>query len=320
MNGSTQTTATEIHIALGFDHNYIVHVYPMITSVFHNNRRHQLVLHVITTGLSDNEKAEFVEYVNQNNAKVIFYDITHQLKKEHIYIPSKSYFTVATFYRLFFPDLIPTSVKKLLYLDPDTIILSDLVDLYNLNIDTAPIAAVPDPYFECREELGIKRKGEYFNAGVMLINVAYWRLQKVTEKVLSFVKNNPEKVPYLDQDALNAILAGKWIALDVKYNFTLTDVKLKVPAKQLVKEVAIVHFTSYRKPWLSLSTNKLRYLYHHYLKLSGKAKGKTYIDFKWDIKSLWIFIRIRLKEFYFEHRLDKVIRIKRLLISPELDY
>lgn len=320
MDNNLKSESTDVHIGLGFDNNYIVHIYAMLTSVFCNNRNNKIIFHAIATGINDIEKFELMAYIKANNSEIIFYDISKDLVKANIEIPGDSYFTIATFYRLFFPSLIDTRIKKLLYMDPDTIVLGDLKELYNIDIGNSPIAAAPDSVPEIRQELGIKEEGRYFNAGVLLIDLPNWRDQEVSENVIKYVKNNPQKVKYLDQDGLNATLADKYFKLDNKYNFTSSDVKLQVPAKELIKNKVVIHFTSSRKPWNFLTRNKLRYLYHSYLKKSPKSEEKKYIDINWNIKSIWIFLRIRIKEFYFEHKFDKIFPVKVWMNPYEIFY
>lgn len=315
-----QSGKNKIHIALGFDNNYIVHVYAMVTSIFHNNRQNKIYFHVVATGLSNEEKNDFKYYIKQNNAQVAFYDIPEFLLNNNITIPANTHFTAANLYRLFFPALLDTTIKKLLYIDTDTIIIGDLQPLFDYPLGNAALGAVPDSHFPHREELGITGVGNYFNAGILLIDLDNWRDQRVSENVIQFIVDNPDKTPYIDQDGLNVILKNKWVKLDIKYNFTLADVKLQVPTKELIRDVVIVHYTSYRKPWILLNRNKLRYLYHYYLKLSPKSRQKKYTDFRWDINSLWTFMRIRLKEFYFDYRINKLFPSKRLMNSSDLDY
>lgn len=308
-----------IHIALAFDNNYVVHIYAMLTSIFCNNKSNDIIFHTIATGISDEEKLNLRTYIRDNNCKIIFYNITEDFVKAQVEIPADSYFTHATFYRLFFPQLIDPDIKRLLYIDPDTIVIKDLKELYTMDIGNSIIGAVVDSGMGIREELGINKAGSYFNAGVMVISISNWIEENVSENVLTFVRNNPQKVPYLDQDALNATLINKWFRLENKYNLTQFDVKLQVPTKELLKDTVIIHYTSSRKPWNFLTRNKLRYLYHYYLKLSPKSNEKKYIDFDWNLKNVWIFFRIRVKEFYFNNKFDKILPIKKWML-PSWDY
>lgn len=315
-----KSICSEIHIALGFDKNYIVHVYALLTSVLHNNKGCDLHFHVIATGITNTEKSDLEHYIYVNNAKISFYQLSEELVRSKVVIPAGTHFTIATYYRIFFPSLIDPGIKKLLYIDSDVIVIGNLWELYNTNIGYCPIAAAPDSGAELREDLGIYKKEDYFNAGVLLIDTKNWKGQNVTERVIKFLFDHPEKVKYVDQDALNATLIDNWYRISNKYNFTLLDVKLQVPSKELIKDVVIIHYTSWRKPWHCLTRNKLRYLYHDYLRLSPKAYEKKYTDLKWDIKTMWHFSRIRMKEFYFENRLNKILPVPKWINSPDLDY
>ena len=59
MQNEIQSNSNDIHIALAFDNNYIVHVYAMITSIFFNNRNNNIKFHAIATGISNIEKKIF---------------------------------------------------------------------------------------------------------------------------------------------------------------------------------------------------------------------------------------------------------------------
>ncbi len=307
-----QNINSKIHIALALDKTYVVHVFALLTSIFFNNKKNYFFFHVIATGVSDIEKEKIIEYITKNKAEVIFYSIDEDELRKRFFI--HSHYSVATYYRLFFPSLINAAISKLLYIDCDTVVIGDLKQLYSIDIGNAPLAAASDPILLVREELGIYKTEDYFNAGVMLIHLQNWRNQRVTENAMKFLANNPDKTALLlEQDALNATLISKWYRIDRKYNFTWLAEYLQIPTKELLKEVVIVHYITENKPWRSLTRNKFRYLYHYYLKKSPKATEKKYVDFRWSRKDIWVFIRIRLKEFYFDNKINKIFPIKRFM-------
>lgn len=126
------------------------------------------------------------------------------------------------FYRLFAGQIFP-DVKKLLYLDSDTLILNDLSELYNTDISKYTIGAVPDmaPHEDLNNPNGIYvadfakkhlKNGPYFNSGVLLINT------KEQTKNIELLKNIKAELKYPDQDILNIALQGKIKPLDLKYN------------------------------------------------------------------------------------------------------
>lgn len=309
----------KLHLALGFDENFIVPIYALFTSIFYNNRKNYIVFHVIATGLTIQQQDELRSYCEVNNSEIIFYQIDEDYVKSLVYIPDETHFTIATYYRLFFHMMLPPEVEKLLYIDSDTIVLGDLATLFNIDIGTAPIGAVPDSYPQIRYDLGMSKREDYFNAGVLLINIPTWKLHKVTENAIDFIAKFPEKIKYVDQDALNATLINKWYRLDKKYNLTWFDVSLQVPKNELVKDKVIIHYTTAQKPWNCLTRNKLRSYYHKYLKLSPKKHEAKYVDFSWTPEVLRVFLRLRIKELYFDYKIDKALPIKGW-INAKLDY
>jgi lipopolysaccharide biosynthesis glycosyltransferase len=74
--------------------------------------------------------------------------------------------------RLFFTDYIKEDVERILYLDCDTIICSDLSELFETEMKNSPAAVVLDSlstYY--KKALEFDRSEKYFNSGVILFDV-----------------------------------------------------------------------------------------------------------------------------------------------------
>lgn len=292
--------ATKIHLASAFDLNYITPFYVLLTSLFHNNKKNSLVVHTIATGINEKQKAAIADYVRQNGAEILFYGIDEAYVRNLAVLPKNKHFTVAVYYRLFLPSLLPAEVQKLLYIDTDTVVVDDLKPLYETAIGIKPFAAIPDSYPHIRTDLGLEHQSQYFNSGVLLIDVQNWLVQQVTEKAIRFMADHPERIKYVDQDALNATQKDNWVPLEKKYNVTWFDVPRHVSRKKLADNAVIIHYTTAHKPWNALGGNKLRYVYHGYLKKSPHANRKKYVDFKWNGNVLKKFFFIRFLEWYYE--------------------
>lgn len=188
----------------------------------------------------------------------------------------------------------------------DIVVINNLLPLYQTNIGDLPVGVVIESFVPSRPELGIYEAGRYFNSGVLLINIPQWKKQKITEKTLYFLAHNSHKLTWMDQDALNAVLINNYYPLDVKYDLTSEYIPKKLPRKQLrllLQDKVIIHYTSggIKKPWSGLSRNRLRHLYHYYLKKSLRATQKKYTDFSYSPGYLLAFTKIRLFEFLIEH-------------------
>ena len=110
--------------------------------------------------------------------------------------------------------VLPSSLKRVLQLDVDTIIDDSIDELWDMDLTGKWFAAVP-------EHLGtFKPYGpRYFNAGVMMLNLAEIRRDRITGELVRML--NTEQVPYIDQDAWNKAAAEhpeKAAELPVRFN------------------------------------------------------------------------------------------------------
>ena len=70
------------------------------------------------------------------------------------------------------------------------------------------------------QELGIDADAEYFNAGIMLIDVARWRSDDIAARALTYLRRYRRRVYFWDQEALNAAMVGNWTKLDARWNWS----------------------------------------------------------------------------------------------------
>ena len=97
-----------------------------------------------------------------------------------------------------------------------------------------------------RRSLGLALDTPYFNAGLMAIDRAAWRAEKLTERVTKALRDEPERYPFMEQDALNAALKGNFMALSPRFNF-MGDFFLLDLERRL--EPIVLHFVNAPKPW-----------------------------------------------------------------------
>ena len=90
------------------------------------------------------------------------------------------------YFRLLLPELLPSGVEKVLYLDCDLIIRDDLSSLWETDVSATAFAAAHEldsPAVKARlvdgvrfhRELGLTRDRARFNSGVLVLNLAQWR-------------------------------------------------------------------------------------------------------------------------------------------------
>lgn len=158
-----------------------------------------------------------------------------------------AYLTRATLYRLLLPWIL-TEYDKCVYLDGDTLILSDISEMLDWEMRDHYLAGVLDDE-EIRSEehariLEIDNADTYVNAGVLVME-----LKKLRDAGLrdTFLMETQKGYVFADQDILNKHCYGKIALIPQRYNsFSF----YKAP----VTEVAIRHYAGGPdvRPWYNL--------------------------------------------------------------------
>ncbi|EOS7950473.1 glycosyltransferase family 8 protein [Enterococcus hirae] len=251
----------EIAIVSSCNTKFVPHLAALFVSVLENSDPKVFVRFYVIDDNIDNESKQLLRFSVKNsrmNTEVEFLKIN---KKFFENVVTSDRIPETAYYRIAIPELFRgKNVERLLYMDCDMITVKDVTPLWDLEFNGAILAAVEDAGFHQRlEKMEIPAKStRYFNSGLMLINVEKWLEQDITKKVLTFIEENPEKLRFHDQDALNAILHDRWIPLHPKWNaqgYIMAKAK-KHPTPQGEKEYeetrkdpSIIHFSGHVKPW-----------------------------------------------------------------------
>ncbi|GHV46460.1 LPS 1,2-glucosyltransferase [Spirochaetia bacterium] len=248
-------------IVFCINENYLMPCGVLMTSILYTNSKTKITFHVISEKLSIKAKEKLQSVVAGHSAATIqFYYFEGNLLEK---LPKCDYPGIATYIRIFIPHILPKSIQKVLYLDCDMIVIDTLEPLWNTNIEQYSAAAAMDfAYNDIRQfnRLGYTPNDGYYNAGMLLINLDYWRNNTISEKLLEFARTNPEKCLYADQDMLNKVLAGTWKKIPSQYNcmtphFYIAVDKWFIQTKYwdevfyARENPVIIHFSALLKPW-----------------------------------------------------------------------
>lgn len=197
---------TRMEILCACDERYLPHTATMLCSLLENNRVYRI--HLFYDESATNNLPTLKAFVEEYETELLCYEMVPQSFRD-LQVDRKV--STATYYRLAAPYILSSNVRKILYLDSDIIVRRSLEDLWNTDIQDYALAAVIDPWWSPGggPHVELPPGAKYFNAGVLLINLDYWRKNNVSENATAFVRNNFEKVHYWDQDALNAILVDR---------------------------------------------------------------------------------------------------------------
>jgi lipopolysaccharide biosynthesis glycosyltransferase/MoaA/NifB/PqqE/SkfB family radical SAM enzyme len=189
--------------------------------------------------------------------------------------------STAAYQRIFLADLL-TGIDRVLYLDVDVLVRRDLRRLWRTDLNGMPFGAVPDPWWVADPARRPLFPAGYFNSGVLLLDLAAWRRQGLTDRVIDHIRAwragrqiglasgdaaaSPPKI-WGFQNEMNAALVGRWRALAPEWNYSIYHGDQLAPAlcataqemAQAHDDPAIVHFMGPEKPWSAPFARLTRY-------------------------------------------------------------
>ncbi len=198
-------------------------------------------------------------------------------------LPRSPSFIAEAAFPLVLSDLLPETVKRVLFLDPDMLVLDDIARIWETDISNGSVAAVVDQAIPtCSSPRGVKNwsslgipdSAPYFNAGVMLINLTRWRRLNIPARASEYFYRISGQTDFLHQEALNAVLWDNWVPLDERWNLiaSLTG-RAYGPYKRFSwGPPGIVHFAGRFKPWRMRLGGPFAAVYNEFLARSGSGE------------------------------------------------
>jgi lipopolysaccharide biosynthesis glycosyltransferase len=208
----------------------------------------QSVYFLHESSLSSKSRNLVVEAVKDAGCTARFLDATPLLPAALPIHPGE-HVSRATFYRLFAHCMLPAEVTSCVYLDCDLLALRSCRTLFEEPL-TAPLAACDHCAPRISLALWGPEGGSYFQAGVLLMNLAQWRAESMDVRFLQILAQERSRIQFWDQDVLNLAFRDVWQRLPVWWNVN-QDVVASQPASVLRQEARIAHFDNPFKPWNS---------------------------------------------------------------------
>ncbi len=245
----------EIPIVFCADGKFISHAMTTMLSVLKTNQEYSFQFYLLGNELGESQKNAISETVASLGSTFEFIKVDDDVFEN---FPIPHHFSKANYYRLLLPELIPFT-KKAIYLDADIIVVSSLAEFLDFDLKDKVLAAVVDPIYKWKSELGMSDSATYFNSGVMLINLDLWKELDITKKAFEFIANHPEKIRFVDQCALNAVIDGDYLELTPRFNqqailyregFDFGETAwTNDQIREAVDSPILIHYTGPSKPW-----------------------------------------------------------------------
>jgi lipopolysaccharide biosynthesis glycosyltransferase len=279
-----------IHIASATDARYVPHLATLIESFAASNSLDGITLHLLhDDSVTPDVRDRLRTSSDRHGLSVEFVDPAARSSND---MPPAADVPPVIWYRIWLPELL-ARLDRVLYLDADTLVLQDLHALWRCDVNDGLLAAVAQP----REMGGAARLTAlghaplpaYFNSGVLLMNLARMRAERLSQRLAELGRALAEDMkhpgwvsaefPYPDQDAYNLACDGRWQELHPRWN-CFGSLFLPGPVEACVDESvefaeavaspAILHFEGsiFAKPWNYRCVHPHRNLYREYRRRS----------------------------------------------------
>lgn len=250
----------DLHVAFCTDQGYFLHTVAAVLSLLESNPQRLVHVHLVEQGVAAEDLAKLRFVLGTFDALLYLYPVTADATSDFA-VRSSQRLSNAAYLRCLLAEMLPTEVERVLYLDGDVIVKSPLDALYAHDFKEKAAIVVQDYGMitaKDLERLHLPADAPYFNSGVMLINLRYWRENHVAEQCKTYFGEHNDRVLYDDQDVLNVVLRDKvvfvspmWNVQDMFFRADSSAVQGFSPKEleELRKHPAIVHFTRVPKPW-----------------------------------------------------------------------
>lgn len=286
----------KIAIATASDANYLPAACCQLKSVRDHLRGRtdaSLFLAICDVGGEDRQEAERF-FCNRGVAVKIIVadDLAGSIRPINGQWPRSAYL------RLYFDSIFGPDIDRLIYFDADTRVCAPLEALLNAPLQGAPVGAVHDFIYYVtgnihrrRRDLFLSADAPYLQSGVMVFDWPATLQGGFLAHARHFLDCYPDRCQEApDQDALNAVLKGKWTPLDPRWNLHETYLMFGGRLTPYIE-----HYTS-SKPWSRLRRKAWQHAAAWYTR---ELAGTAWADF---VASQSLLDRVRAQALFLKFR------------------
>lgn len=201
------------HIVYACDDHYFTYTYVSVKTLLESNKN--VVVHFLHQDVPNEHLNLLLELGKKYGSPIDIrpFEMSDLFKK----LPAFGVASKTTYAKFVFCTIFPT-LDRVLYLDPDTMVLGDITKFYNMEMGTNLIAGVIEnlPYYH-REVVHLSEDEPYINGGMVLCNLKEWRRDGFEEKATVRLQNTSMNLNY-DQGILNELCKGRTLVVEPKYN------------------------------------------------------------------------------------------------------
>ena len=276
-------------IAVSSSNEYAPYLCVYLQSLIENsdkNKKYDIV--VFTKEITDHTKRKLTDFIQSENVSLRFYNPSLFFSDCNLYV-THSYFKEECYYRIAAP-LIFSNYEKVIFTDLDLILKDDILKLSDYDIESYIMAACIEPLWKnlylCNPKildtsfekytndiLKLSNPYDYYNTGVMIINIKKYNQTNSFENLLKLISKN--YYLYQEQCAMNVLFKNKIYTLPSVWNYELdpainnenSNSGVYYDYKKAENNAKIIHYLGCNKPW----HNPSEYRAHEWWKYARKT-------------------------------------------------
>lgn len=187
------------------------------------------------------------------------------------------------YYRLLAGCFLPAELDRVLYIDPDILVLNSLRPLWETPMEGRLFAAASHTgktgLMNNINQVRLGTDCKYFNSGVLLIDLNAARAQVRPQDIFRYAEEKGKALLLPDQDILNALYGDRTLELDDtlwnydarNYNTYLLRSGGVCDMDWVMRNTGILHFCGKSKPWQPGYLRRFGILYKHYMQMTRRT-------------------------------------------------
>ena len=269
-----------IRLLVSLDERYLPQLKVLLTSAALNCPETRLDLYLLHSGIPDSAWEPFYRWSERHGGRFTPIRVGDDLFQA---APVSRQYPREMYYRLLAGELLPGTVGRVLYLDPDILVINPLRPLWELDLAGRMFAAAAHTgKTELANSVNQVRLGtnhNYYNSGVLLIDLDAARRWIDPAALFAFTKKHARELLFPDQDLLNMLYGERVLALDdAVWNYdarNFNNYYLRsggdCDMDWVLTHTAVLHFCGKAKPWKPGYRRRFGPLYKHYMRLTQLA-------------------------------------------------
>lgn len=254
-----------VNVCLSCDDNYSKYAGVVIASILDNLSEKSFANFYILDGNITKENKDKLLHLKQiKDCNIEFIQVDESKFEVYKQINTHKYITLPSYYRLKLSELLP-NVDKIIYLDCDMIVNSDITELFNIQLGDNIIGGVLDTRVKHKKKW---KNTNYINAGMIVFNLAKIRENKIEDKFVEYTKQNTKTIETGDQDVINFVLKDKIQILPDDWNVQVSGFASRT---SFTNKPKLIHYIGCDKPWVFASITFFKDLYFKNLQLTPWA-------------------------------------------------